>query len=186
MTTIHMLEAAIAVLVLGYPVGFLIARRGLKLAIIAGRENAAAQLKEEFERTFMEGTRLVAEECAALKIQVENARENAGASEAKADRYFIKISDFERQSSAWQKLYYDQTLGHGNAQEMMMSTIEALAQQLQSMNVRPRIPSILHALRSEYLSAHEMPVKAAMAAIEAAKASATPAPPATETHPIEG
>lgn len=137
------------------------------------------------ERTFMRGTALLAEECASLKVEVERAREVAADERSKRERYFAKISEFERERTDWQERYYAQSIGHGNAQDLMMSTIENLARQLQSLGHRPKIPSVLHALRSEYQASHEMPSRAAMEAIESAKALVTKPQPSIETHPVE-
>ncbi len=183
MNHIMVLQAVVVFLGLGHVVSMVVYRlRGKRFdqALIA----QAARLNALSEQTFLEGTRLVAEECAALKIEVERAREVAGTERATRERYFNQISEFERQRTQWQTSYYEQSVGHGNAQDLMMGTIEALARQLQALGQRPKIPSVLHALRSEYQATHEMPARAAMEAIEAAKAAAAPQPSATETQPV--
>jgi ABC-type transporter Mla subunit MlaD len=177
MTTIQVLGATVAVLVLGYGLWRLHwwhVRQALQVAA-----NQASDV-------FATGSRLLSEQVAALQIEVENARQLRDEADRKCARYLDKIQEFERQRTTWQKLYYDQATGHGNAQEMMMNTIETLARQLQSLGQRPKIPSVLHAVRSEYLTTHEMPARAANEAIEAAKVAAPQPQPTQETHPGEG
>lgn len=164
----------IAALVAGYP-----------LCLWAGWWRARTEGKKTAEATFMRGTTLLAEECATLKVELERAREVAADERGKRERYFVKISEFERQRTDWQERYYAQSIGHGNAQELMMATVENLARQLQSLGHRPRIPSVLHALRAEYQSQHEMPSRAALEAIEQAKALIGAPQPSVETHPVE-
>lgn len=175
---IRMLQLAVAVLMMGYPLMlwvFVRAKRVGLAAVVASEAKRSAQV-------FMEGTRALTEQLTAVTIEVERARAVAEEERGKTVRYFRKITDFETERTRWQKLYNEQSIGHGNAQQLMMTTIEALARQLQAKGVRVQIPKVLHALREEFASTHEMPSRdqvEALRAIEAAKASLVPA---TETQ----
>ena len=180
---IKSLQITIVVLLLGYPILALWFRRWRQhlerdaLLAIEKTNQLLEAADAEAKETFMRGTRLLAEECAGLKIEVERARDVAGDERARTARYFEKITDFERERTTWQTSYYEQSLGHGNAQQLMINTIETLARQLQENGVRPQIPKIIYAIREEYQTQHEMPALAALEAIravEAAKASAAP------------
>lgn len=126
----------------------------------------------------------LAAECAELNRRIseltselERAREVTQDERARRERYFEKISEFEKERSGWQKLYYEQAIGHGNAQELMMGTIEALANQVQALGGKPRIPSVLQAVRSEYVTHHELPARAATQGKPPETVAALEAPP---------
>jgi hypothetical protein len=129
---------------------------------------------------FLRGTRVLAEQVASLQIEVERARDVAQSERDKASRYFEKISDFEKERDEWRRLYTGQSIGHGNAQELMMKTIEDMGRVLSQKGIRFQIPKVLHAVREEFLGTYELPareVEAAQKAIEAAKeATQSPAP----------
>lgn len=131
------------------------------------------------QAAFMEGTRLLAEECATLKLEVERAREIAQDERSKRERYFTQLEAFEKQRVEWQELYFAQSVGHGNAQSLMMQTIERLSRELQAKGGRPVIPKVLHALRGEFEERHELPARQAQALLKenAAAAAALQAPP---------
>lgn len=96
---------------------------------------------------------------AELQAEVERARQVADAERDKSSRYFLKITDFEKERDQWQELYTRQSIGHGNAQSLMMRTMEQMAQQLQAKGVRAQIPKALHAVREEFLQNHELPAR---------------------------
>ena len=92
-------------------------------------------------------------------------REVAQAERDKSSRYFLKITDFENERNQWQKLYSDQSIGHGNAQNLMMHTIEQLAAQLAAKGVKFKVPKVLQAIRDEFAETHEMPARAQLQAL---------------------
>jgi len=168
------LYAIIAVLLIGYPL----------LWRLRGRTE-----REEAVRL---GKRALADEMArsgklqgdvdALRFEVEAARELATIERGKSSRYFDHMQEFERERTQWQELYWDQSIGHGSAQNLMMQTIEQLAQRLQAKGVKFKMNPILETLRQEFREHHELPAiqgraaarEAAAAKQEAAAPSATP------------
>lgn len=114
-----------------------------------------------------------------LTSELERAREVAQDERSKRERYFEKISDFERERSRWQKSYYEQSIGHGNAQELMMNTIEGLATQVKALGGRPKIPNVIHAVREEFIGQHELPSREATkkAVSESPSPEEPPVPP---------
>jgi len=113
-------------------------------------------------RVFDAGTRMLAEEVATLKIEVERSREVASEERAKRERYFDSISKAERECQSWKDLYHSQSIGHGNAQELMMQTITNAQRVLAAKGVKLSIPRVLYAIREEFVAEHEMPSRAAL------------------------
>jgi len=148
--------------------------------VVRVREETIATVRDackvEHERAFMEGTRLLAEQLGAVQLEVERAREVAQAERDKTSRYFDQIRVFEQQRDEWQRLYFEQSAGHGGAQALMMGTIENLARELHARGGRPQIPKVLHAVRSEYEQTHELPAREGLAALNAAIKAAAPVP----------
>lgn len=125
-------------------------------------------------KVFEAGTRLLTEEVTTLKIEVERSREVATEERAKRERYFGSISKAESECLRWKDLYHSQSIGHGNAQELMMRTITNAQQALAAKGVKFSIPSVLYAIREEFQAQHEMPSRAAAQEPKAPD----PAPPA--------
>lgn len=124
--------------------------------------------------------RILSEHAQTLVVEVESARAVAQDERARRERYFLQISAFETQRDEWQSLYYKQSIGHGNAQELMISWINVLAQKLQAHGVRVSLPAAIQAVRNEFMLNHEMPSRAGMEALSAKKAPKTE--PATPTE----
>ncbi len=101
---------------------------------------------------FMRGTKVLAAENGALQVALETAR-------AEKERYYLQIAEFEKQRNAWHALYVEQTIGHGNAQNMMMEVIDAMGRRLSESGIKFKIPRVLHEVRSEFLEQHEMPAR---------------------------
>ena len=126
---------------------------------------------------------ILTDQLGALQQQIEAARLEAQTERDKSSRYFAKCQDFEKERDEFQHLYTTQSIGHGNAQNLMMQTIERLAQQLQQKGVRAQIPKVLHVVREEFREHHEIP---ALALTQAAKAQAplSESAPAAEPAPV--
>ncbi len=103
-------------------------------------------------RVFMRGTSVLGAQLGAAQVAIEEAR-------AQKDRYFQTITEFEKQRNSWHQLYVDQSIGHGNAQNLMMDTIEQMGKVLSSKGVRFQIPRVLHEVRAEFLEKYEMPAR---------------------------
>lgn len=149
---------ACAVLLLGYPLVWWMRGRGL-------------------HRIFERASSMARDRIQELQLELERAREVAQAERDKSSRYFTKISDFERERDDWQKRYTLQSIGHGNAQSLMMQTIDGMARQLQSKGVKVKIPKVLHAVREEFLATHELPARQLEAEIKDRQQSSAPAEP---------
>lgn len=142
---------ALALLALGYPLGFLWHTRRVSAV-------------------FMAGTKILTTEMGELKLQIEEAR-------AQKDRYFDKISEMEKQRDEWHALYTSQAIGHGNAQNLMMGEIEKLARALAVKGVRYKMPMVLQAVREEFLQTYEMPARADTSLQEMVEQSRQKLPP---------
>ena len=165
------------VLVCGYPVLWLLGSKSWRaLAIRATNERDEARLALELatQERATERERLHAE----LKLVINDLHSERD----KVSRYFSKISDFEKERDTWQRMYHEQSIGHGNAQALMMGTIENLSRQLQAKGVRVQIPKVLHEIREEFLGAHELPSREGVEALkklQAAQPTAEATPPTT-------
>lgn len=133
------------------------------------------RLEVEAKETFERGVAHLTEQMGAMQLELERARELAQDALARKERYFTKITDFEKIAHDWQKSYYEQSIGHGNAQQIMMDCIETLARQLQGAGIAPKIPSVIHAVRSEFMEQHQVPSVAGLAELQAAQAKAAAA-----------
>ncbi len=93
------------VLLLGYPAFWLERRRHTRVV---------------FER----GHALLTQHLGDLQQQLEQARETT-------HRYQLKIGDTLAERDRWVTLYYEESIGHGNAQDMMMGLINRMGAKLQ-------------------------------------------------------
>lgn len=100
----------------------------------------------------MRGTRILTEDVAALRVQLDAARD-------KTSRYFDLISEMEKERNGWHKLHQEECIGHGNAQNLMMGTIEDMARTMSAKGLRFQIPRVLHAVREEFLQSFELPAR---------------------------
>ena len=156
----------------------------VKASLEAEREQLIERMTAEAKETFARGVLHLTEQMGAMQVELERAREVAQDERSKRERYFTKIADFEKIAHNWQKSYYDQSIGHGNAQQIMMDCIETLARQLQGAGIPPKIPSVIHAVRAEFMEQHQLPAVAGLAELQAAQsktlAAAAPAEPPTQ------
>lgn len=102
---------------------------------------------------FLRGTDVLTRQIGELRVQLEDAR-------GRADRYRTKISEVLQEREDFHQLWQQQSIGHGNAQNMMMTTIEEMGRLLSQKGVRYRLNPLLQAVRDEYLEKHEMPARA--------------------------
>jgi len=140
-----------------------------------------SRLKAHHERALAEKNAMLdilRADSAASLAQLEHALTEAITERDKSSRYFLKITEFEQERDRIQVLYTRHAIGHGNAQQLMMNTIETLVRQLQAKGVRAQIPKVLHVVREEYQANYEVPARAAAEAIAKAQGAA---PPAAET-----
>lgn len=54
----------------------------------------------------------------------------------------------------WQRLYWDQVSGHGNAQALMMAEIERLAVRLKGLGQKVEVPPVIRATMDEFTARH--------------------------------
>jgi hypothetical protein len=80
--------------------------------------------------------------------------------ERKAKGYQGINSGILTERDNWQHLYFDQAVGHGNAQAMMMSTIDYLAGRLRGLGVEVPLPAALSQVQQEFTRQHVTPVLA--------------------------
>jgi len=149
-------------LLVGYPLAFLLHRGRLK-------------------RVFMRGTEILVQQVTELRLQLDAAREVTTQERDKTSRYFTKISEMERERDDWHQLYTGQAIGHGNAQNLMMGEIEKLARVLAAKGVKYSMPMILQEVRAEYLGDYEMPARASKSLDDHAASARVKLAPPTES-----
>ncbi len=171
----------VGLLVLGYPLLWWLGRRrqrAFERALDSATTYSAQQADELREQLASAWTQALAAARAEVVTELAAARAEATAERDKSSRYFLKISDFERERTQWQNLYTSQSIGHGNAQNLMMRTIEDFARLLQNHGVKVVVPKVLSAIREEFQATHEQPSRALAEAVKSAEAQL--AAPTTE------
>lgn len=88
----------------------------------------------------------------------EQLTAHAREAEGKSETNLRVLLDMQSQRDQWQKLYMDQGAAHGNAQALMMETIERLFRTLQTHGIKCTLSPILQQVRSEFLEKHELPI----------------------------
>ncbi len=140
----------VAVLVLGYPLFWLERRRHLK-------------------RAFERGTKHLTDQMGELQYQLETARTMFEDERGQKQRFQAKNLEIQTERDQWIKLYHDQAIGHGNAQNLMMEVIDRLGAQLTSRGIKYKVPSVLQLMREEFMQNHELPSRKALELLERAK-----------------
>lgn len=72
----------------------------------------------------------------------------------KADAYFQAISIIEKERDNYRSLYQDQSLGHDNAQRLMMHIIGELHRELHKLGVTFKLPEIIQVVRGSFEESH--------------------------------
>jgi len=80
-------------------------------------------------------------------LHIQNAKR-------KADAYFQVISIIEKERDSYRSLYQDQSLGHDNAQRLMMHIIGELHRELHKLGVTFRLPEIIQVVRGSFEESH--------------------------------
>lgn len=143
-------EILATVLAFGYPFGYLAHRAHLQRL----HDKRVEQALKDGEDAFVRGTALLSEEVLSLRAIVEDERGQKG-------RFQSKIAEVTEERDQWVTLYHEQSIGHGNAQTIMMETIEIQARALRARGIKVTIPSVIQQLRDDFRSQHEEPALAA-------------------------
>lgn len=126
----------------------LVAMLPVMVALVATR----AYYRRRQLALFARGHKVLTDNVGYLQVQLNEAR-------ARAERYQNKIAGVLQERDQWHKLWQEQSIGHGNAQNMMMGTIEEMGRLLTQHKVRYQLNPLLQTVRSEYLEQHEMPAR---------------------------
>lgn len=126
----------------------------LKKGVAVGRASSeATQAAMNAELQVIRGANSeLGQELKSLHLMLQDER-------LKSQRYFEKISGIAKERDEWLKLYTDQSIAHGNAQNMMLNTIEHLSRQLSAHGIKHKVPGIINEVRAEYVSKHESPAR---------------------------
>lgn len=122
--------------------------RGWKAGARAVIQEAKAEVVASHEK--LHEARQVAEHC---RLQWEEW-------ECKAKGYQSINSGILTERDSWQHLYFDQSVGHGNAQAMMMSTIDYMGSKLRQAGIEVPVPRLLAEVQQEFTRQHVTPVLA--------------------------
>jgi len=79
--------------------------------------------------------------------------------EKKAAEYFDAIEGVVKERSNWSSLYQRVVLEYGNAQDLMMRTIDNLCRQLEKLGKKVEVSKAIKAVRQEFFETHERPLK---------------------------
>jgi hypothetical protein len=127
------------------------------------------------ERATEEVASLLQPELTKAVGQMAHLRAQWEMSERKASEYLDRIRGIIEERDKWERLYHEQSIGHGNAQAVMMGYIGHLERQLMQHGVEAKAPAVIQEIHDLYIERHVSP------ALNAA-ANTPPAPVAT----IEG
>jgi len=118
---------------------------------------------------FMRGTRALAVRLGETQVALEQAR-------AEKERYYLQIAEFEKQRDGWHGLYIEQTIGHGNAQNLMMEVIDQMGRKLSEHSIKFRVPHVLHEVRAEFNEKFEQVARADAAELAQKKSTKSGSP----------
>jgi len=107
-----------------------------------------------------------------LRGQLNDMSDELELARLQRDTYFTKIDSIANERDIWIDLHNREAIGHGNAQNMMMGTIDALGRQLVALGERPKIPRVIQEVREEYQAAFETPAREKVAQLETERAKA--------------
>jgi hypothetical protein len=96
----------------------------------------------------------------ATREAFEHCRDQWEEWERKAESYRSLNSSILNERDKWQHLYGEQSVAHGNAQAMMMGTIEYMGKKLTRSGISFQIPAVLEEVRQQYIENHVTPVLA--------------------------
>lgn len=77
--------------------------------------------------------------------------------ERRAEEYRGTIQGVLKERDNWNKLYDEQSIGHGNAQAVMMDAIGHLVRLLRKAGVDPKLPAIIQETQDLYRERHVEP-----------------------------
>ncbi len=118
------------------------------------------------QAAFQQATDTIATEHESLRLrttelnnEIAHWKEMAIEAEAARQRYFVKISEVTTERDIWIKKCTDESIGHGNAQNLMMRTIDEMGQVLRAKGLNFKMPPVLQAVREEFVQVHEAPAR---------------------------
>jgi len=120
-------------------------------------------------RVFEAGHRVLTQQIADMQAQLEAAREQRDAADAQTHRYQLKITGVLAERDQWTSLYYEQSVGHGNAQSLLMDLVNQMGARLQRAGVKFEMPQGIATIRQEFMDKHEGPATRALELMELAK-----------------
>lgn len=138
--------------------------------LVVGLVIARAYYLRRQRKVFMRGTDILTKNVGELRVQLDLAR-------ARADRYYLKISEALAERDQWHQLWQEQSIGHGNAQNLMMATIEEMGRLLEKKGVKYQLNPMISAVRAEYIENHEMPAREDLKQQQETERARSKAPP---------
>jgi hypothetical protein len=148
----------------GIPLTFWLGRRPLQTALASERNEvgAANSLVEELTRALQSSNDSRGEfERQAKKAVAEEltqARFAAQDWERRATEYRDSIAGILKERDAWNRLYDEQSIAHGNAQAVMMDSIGYLERKLRDAGSPVILPNVIRETQELYRDRHIEPV----------------------------
>lgn len=145
---------------IGWVASFVLLALSIGLRMHRSRERTVTgNLLKELRKTVDLEIDAVRQENADLRGQLDGARN-------RADSLFASADSVVKECTEWRRRYYEQSLQAGNAQALMMATLEQLAAKCQALGGKVEIPRIIQAVRSEYVTQHVQPAIAGLQAMD--------------------
>lgn len=132
--------------VAGYKLAFRAAQRDLSSKVAAAAK-AASELA-------LDGS---AELLREVTEQLQRTLAERNDFERRAEENRKTIETVLKERDGWIELYDKQSIGHGNAQAIMMDAIGYLEAQLSAAGVTVELPGIVRQTQDQYLMAHVLP-----------------------------
>ena len=119
----------------------------------------------------------------SLMAQLEAADTQLVAEKGRASRYFTSIEALGAERDRWQRLYTLESIGHGNAQNLLMETISGLIRQLRALGKDVEMPPVIEKVRQEHQQTHELPAREMQNALEEGQKKTPVAPSGPDPTP---
>jgi len=126
-----------------------------------------ARLKERYRaetrQVLVELEKTLIRDNEELSQQVEIARRQRDELFRQKAEQFERIDGIVKEANGWRSHYHEQSIAHGNAQALMLETIERQAKALTALGRLTEVPPIIRTVMADFRKEHVMPAEAFLA-----------------------
>lgn len=158
---LELLSAGLGALLMALAIGLIWVTKPWRLfGRAARRKSIQRQVKNALRNVGESAT--AAEEATKLIRQLQR---DAETQRRRADEYFTKIKTMESERDHWQSLYYQVSVEHGNAQELLLAERRENARRMLAAGKQPYADPRVEAAVQAFSDEHSVPAR--KAAVEA-------------------